>query len=142
MRVPYHWLESYCPSGLGPVDLADRLTMTGTKMEHVVFKETSQLYTSVSTGDIQFALGSAATAGPLYRAGKLPFPEGAIIARLAWDHVPFFRGFRDSHKLLALLARGGAFDVFGRTDNFGGTVASPAAGWVNGQILRANGGLV
>lgn len=46
-------------------------SVTGTKMEHVVFKETSQLYTSVSTGDIQFALGSAATAGPLYRAGKL-----------------------------------------------------------------------
>ena len=23
-----------------------------------------------------------------YREGKLPFPEGAIIARLAWDYVP------------------------------------------------------
>ncbi|WP_028602323.1 Bug family tripartite tricarboxylate transporter substrate binding protein [Ottowia thiooxydans] len=56
-----------------PVHLGSELfkSMTGTQMEHVIFKETSQLYTSVSTGDIQFALGSAATAGPLYRAGKL-----------------------------------------------------------------------
>ena len=23
-----------------------------------------------------------------YRAGKLPFPEGTIIARIAWNHVP------------------------------------------------------
>ncbi len=56
-----------------PVHLGSELfaSVTGTKMEHVIFKETSQLYTSVSTGDVHFALGSAATAGPLYRAGKL-----------------------------------------------------------------------
>jgi hypothetical protein len=37
--------------------------------------------------DIRAILGNdkAITA---YRAGTLPFPEGAIIARLAWDHVP------------------------------------------------------
>src|SRR5439155_15809225 len=33
MRTPYHWVESYCESGLSPGDLADRLTMTGTKVE-------------------------------------------------------------------------------------------------------------
>ncbi|MFL5842453.1 MAG: phenylalanine--tRNA ligase subunit beta, partial [Thermoleophilaceae bacterium] len=33
MRAPYSWLESYCRSGLAPADLADRLTMTGTKVE-------------------------------------------------------------------------------------------------------------
>ena len=56
-----------------PVHLGSELfeSMTGTQMEHIIFKETTQLYTSVSTGDINFALGSAATAGPLYRAGKL-----------------------------------------------------------------------
>ena len=56
-----------------PVHLGSELfeSATGTQMEHVIFKETTQLYTSVSTGDIDFALGSAATAGPLYRAGKL-----------------------------------------------------------------------
>jgi len=42
-------------------------------MEHVLYKETTQLYTSVSTGELAFALGSAATAGPLQRAGKLRF---------------------------------------------------------------------
>lgn len=56
-----------------PVHLGSEMleSMTGTQMEHVIFKETTQLYSSVSTGDIQFALGSAGTAGPLYRAGKL-----------------------------------------------------------------------
>jgi phenylalanyl-tRNA synthetase beta chain len=33
MRTPYNWLESYCRSGLSAADLADRLTMTGTKVE-------------------------------------------------------------------------------------------------------------
>lgn len=58
-----------------PVHLGSELleSMTGTQMEHVVFKETTQLYTSVSTGDLSFALGTAATAGPLQRAGKLRF---------------------------------------------------------------------
>lgn len=56
-----------------PVHLGTELfkSATGTQMEHVIFKETTQLYTSVSTGEIDFALGSAATAGPLYQAGKL-----------------------------------------------------------------------
>src|SRR3954454_9256109 len=33
MRVPYNWLESYCKSRLAAPELADRLTMTGTKVE-------------------------------------------------------------------------------------------------------------
>ena len=33
MRAPYNWLESYCRSGLSAPELADRLTMTGTKVE-------------------------------------------------------------------------------------------------------------
>jgi phenylalanyl-tRNA synthetase beta chain len=33
VRTPYNWLESYCRSGLSAADLADRLTMTGTKVE-------------------------------------------------------------------------------------------------------------
>ena len=56
-----------------PVHLGSEMfkNMTGTQMEHVIFKETTQLYTSVATGDIDFALGSAGTAGPMYHAGKL-----------------------------------------------------------------------
>jgi hypothetical protein len=37
--------------------------------------------------DIRAVLGND-KAIKAYRAGKLPFPEGTIIARLAWDHVP------------------------------------------------------
>src|SRR4051794_902108 len=33
MMTPYNWVESYCKSGLSAADLADRLTMTGTKVE-------------------------------------------------------------------------------------------------------------
>ena len=56
-----------------PVHLGSELleSMTGTQMEHVIYKETTQLYTSVATGELSFALGSAGTAGPMYRAGKL-----------------------------------------------------------------------
>ena len=46
-------------------------SMAGIQMEHVIYKETSQLYTSVANNELAFALGTAATAGPLYRAGKL-----------------------------------------------------------------------
>ncbi|MDM0017615.1 MULTISPECIES: Bug family tripartite tricarboxylate transporter substrate binding protein [Variovorax] len=58
-----------------PVHLGSELfaSTAGIKMEHVLYKETTQLYTSVSTGELAFALGSAATAGPLQRAGKLRF---------------------------------------------------------------------
>ena len=74
-----------------PVHLGSELfeSMTGTQMEHVIFKETTQLYTSVSTGEIQFALGSAATAGPLYRAGKLKLLAIAAPQRsAAYPDVP------------------------------------------------------
>src|SRR3954464_2888894 len=33
MRPPCNWIASYCRSGLSAADLADRLTMTGTKVE-------------------------------------------------------------------------------------------------------------
>jgi len=58
-----------------PVHLGSALleTMTDTKMQHVIYKETSQLYTGVATGELDWALGSAATAGPLQRTGRLKF---------------------------------------------------------------------
>ncbi len=58
-----------------PVHLGSALleSMTNTQMQHVIYKETSMLYTGVANGDLSFALGSLATAGPLYRAGKLKF---------------------------------------------------------------------
>ncbi len=74
-----------------PVHLGSELfeSTTGTRMEHVVFKETTQLYTAVSTGDLAFALGSAATAGPLQRAGRLRFLAIAAPQRSAdYPDVP------------------------------------------------------
>jgi tripartite-type tricarboxylate transporter receptor subunit TctC len=56
-----------------PVHLGTELlqSITGTQMVHVLFKETTQLYTSVANGEIDFALGSAATTAAMYQAGKL-----------------------------------------------------------------------
>lgn len=45
----------------------------GVQMLHVPYKETSQLYAAVSTGEVTWAYGSIATAGPLVRGGKLRF---------------------------------------------------------------------
>ena len=42
-------------------------------MVHAPFKEITQLYTAVSTREIDWAFGSIASAGPLARAGKLRF---------------------------------------------------------------------
>lgn len=74
-----------------PVHLGSALfeTVTGTEMQHVIYKETSQLYTGVSTGELAFALGTSATAGPLYRSGKLKFLAIAAPRRLAaYKDVP------------------------------------------------------
>ena len=59
----------------GPIHLsAARLASAlNTDMLHVPFKETSQLYTSVSTGEVAWAYGSIATAGALMRSDKLRF---------------------------------------------------------------------
>lgn len=58
-----------------PVHLGSALleAMTGTQMTHVVYKETSMLYSGVASGELNFALGSMATAGPLQRTGRLKF---------------------------------------------------------------------
>ena len=74
-----------------PVHLGSALleSLTGTKMEHIIFKETSQLYQSVATGDLAFALGSSGTAGPLFRSGKLRFLAVLAPHRLkGYEDVP------------------------------------------------------
>jgi hypothetical protein len=40
-----------------------------------------------NNNDLRAVLGND-VATKAYRAGKLPFPDGAIIARLAWSYVP------------------------------------------------------
>lgn len=71
-----------------PVHLGSALfdTVTGIDTQHIVYKETSQLYTAVATGELAYALGTSATAGPLYRAGKLK-----LLAVAAPSRLPAFR---------------------------------------------------
>lgn len=57
-------------------------SVTGTEMQHVPFKETSQLYASVANGELQFALGTNATSGALQRAGKIRFLAVAAPRRI------------------------------------------------------------
>lgn len=48
-------------------------TATQTPMTHIPYKETTQIYTSISSGDIAWAFGTGSTVGPLYRAKKVKF---------------------------------------------------------------------
>mgnify|MGYP000665082750 CR=1 FL=1 len=58
------------PGHLGALRLQ---STTGTKMQHVPYKEMPQLFASVATGEVQWALGSMASAGPMEKAGKVRF---------------------------------------------------------------------
>jgi len=74
-----------------PVHLGSELleARTGTDMEHVIYKETTQLYTAVANGELSFALGSSGTAGPLYKAGKIRLLAVAAPRRVAgFESVP------------------------------------------------------
>jgi tripartite-type tricarboxylate transporter receptor subunit TctC len=58
-----------------PVHLGSALleASTSTEMQHIIYKEVSMLYTGVATGELNFALGSLASAGPMQRSGKIKF---------------------------------------------------------------------
>lgn len=74
-----------------PVHLGSALfeSLTGTQFEHVIYKETSQLYTSLANGDLAFALGSYGTSGALQRAGRIRYLAVAGSKRLpAYPDVP------------------------------------------------------
>jgi len=75
-----------------PVHLGSALLemQAGIDMVHVIYKETTQLYTAVANNELAFALGTNATAGPLYRAGKLKYLAVAAPKRLsgAFKDVP------------------------------------------------------
>lgn len=80
----------------GPLHLgaAQIEAATGTKMVHVPFKEISQLYAAVATGEVDWALGSIASAGPLLRAGKLRFI--AIVDTVRSSNLPDIPTFEQS----------------------------------------------
>ncbi len=67
-----------------PVHLGSALfeTVTGTDMQHVVYKETTMLYTGVANGELSFAMGTNATAGAMQRAGKVRYVAIAAPKRL------------------------------------------------------------
>src|SRR5262245_30522390 len=51
------------------------------------WKVVSVAHEAGDLNDIRAVLGND-KAIKAYRAGKLPFPEGAIVGRIAWSHVP------------------------------------------------------
>jgi tripartite-type tricarboxylate transporter receptor subunit TctC len=74
-----------------PVHLGSALfeTVTGTEMQHVIYKETTMLYAGVANGELSFAMGTNATAGAMFRAGKLRYVGVAAPKRLAgFPNVP------------------------------------------------------
>lgn len=74
-----------------PVHLGSALfeTVTNTEMQHVVYKETTMLYTGVANGELSFAMGTNATAGAMQRAGKVRYVAIAAPRRLAnFSSVP------------------------------------------------------
>ena len=74
-----------------PVHLGSALfeTVTGTEMQHVIYKETTMLYTGVANGELSFAMGTNATAGAMFRAGKVRYVGVAAPKRVAaFPNVP------------------------------------------------------
>ena len=69
-EVSYGSWGNGSPGHLGALRLEK---MMDVKMLHVPFKEMSQLYTSVATKEVDWSLGSAASAGALEKSGKLRF---------------------------------------------------------------------
>jgi tripartite-type tricarboxylate transporter receptor subunit TctC len=77
-----------------PVHLASELlqSLTGTQMQHVVYKETSQLYSDVANGELAFALGTYGTTQALYKAGRLRYVAVVGTKRLGeYPNVPTVR---------------------------------------------------
>lgn len=59
------------------------------QMNHVPYKEVAQLYQSVANGELDWAIGSADSAGALLQAGKVRFLAAAAPKRIpGYDKVP------------------------------------------------------
>lgn len=67
----------------GHIGAAMLETATGTKMTHVPYKEMSQLYVAVGNQEVEWAFGSAASAGGMQRAGKTRYLAVAAPKRVA-----------------------------------------------------------
>lgn len=56
--------------------------LTGTEMSHVAFKEVSQLFTSVATGDVQWSFGSIPSSQAMFQARKIRYLAVAAPRRI------------------------------------------------------------
>lgn len=85
-RVSYGSWGIASPGHLGGLMLE---ASTGVQMTHVPYKESSQLYTGVATGETQWAIGSPVSAGAMLKAGKVRFLAVTGPQRIAgYDKVP------------------------------------------------------
>jgi len=82
VAVPYHG----SPAHLGGIVLE---RVTGTRMEHIAFKENAPLYAALVNGDIHWTFATVASAGPFYRSGRARFLAVASATRLpAYADIP------------------------------------------------------
>ncbi len=85
-RVTYGSWFVGSPGHLGALRLQ---SMQGIEMTHVPYRDFGQLYAAVATGEVDWALGSIASAGGFERAGKLRFLAIAAPTRDAlYPRVP------------------------------------------------------
>ncbi|MDB5929962.1 MAG: putative Bug-like extra-cytoplasmic solute receptor, family [Polaromonas sp.] len=67
------------PGHLGGVMLEG---LSGLKMQHVAYRDVGQLYISVSTGDVNWSLGSIPSSRPAFQSGKLRYLAVAAPKRI------------------------------------------------------------
>lgn len=85
-RLSYGSWSVGSPGHLGALLLQSQRDV---EMTHVPYKEMTQLYAGVAANEVDWALGSAGSAGPLADAGRLRFIAFAAPARLeAYPKVP------------------------------------------------------
>jgi len=99
-RVTYGSWFNGSPGHIGALRLA---AMKGLQMVHVPFRDFGQLYSAVATKEVDWALGSVASAGAMERAGKVRFLTLAAAGRdplypgvPATAEAPATRGFEVS----------------------------------------------
>lgn len=78
-RVNYGSWGVGSPGHLGAELLED---LTGIRMQHVPFREVSQLYPAVGSGDVGWSLGTLPSSSGAYKAGKLRYIAVAATKRL------------------------------------------------------------
>ena len=79
-RVSYGSWGVGSPGHLGGEELG---LLTNTEMTHVAYREVSQLFTSVGSGDVQWSLGSIPSSQGIYKAGKIRYLAVATTKRLS-----------------------------------------------------------